>query len=367
MDARNDAVAATGTAPQGSTAPRATDLSLAEQISLLSGKSAWETRDLPNRGVKSVFVADGPHGLRARPDVTDIGLTGALPATCFPPAVTLGSTWDPELLRQVGRALGREAADLGVDVILGPGMNIKRHPLGGRNFEYFSEDPLLTGKMASAVVAGAKAEGLVTTVKHFALNDQETNRLGVFTWAEEQAMREIYLKAFEIPLKETKAAGVMSAYNRLGTAWCGASSALLNDLLRGEWGFEGFVVSDFSSNATGTGYMSPVLAVYNGNDTMLIGIDLLSSPSNVLAVHAAYRRDPIGFGAALRTACKNICLMKMQSRAFLHPELTYDESLRGALTPPDAWDFKFPYTVSALRFALANVVSAFLWCMRAVS
>ncbi|MCL2508217.1 MAG: glycoside hydrolase family 3 C-terminal domain-containing protein [Oscillospiraceae bacterium] len=330
-----------------------------QEMTMLVINGGYETHGVPRLGIPHTMDNDGPSSVKGRNGLlyTDSG-------TAYPCETAIACTWNFELAEQMGKSVGIEARDIGTDVWYAPGANIHRNPCGGRNFEYFSEDPLLSGKMASGIVGGAKAEGLVTTIKHFVLNDQEANRNGIFTWADEQAMREIYLKAFEIPLKETKAAGVMSGYNRLGTVWCGASSVLLNDLLRKEWGFVGFVVSDFSSNFTGTGYMSPVLAVYNGNDTILAGINLLVIPSHFLAVQVAYLRDPVGFGAALRVACKNICVMKMQSRAFLRPELTYDDSLLNALTTPDEWSFTFPYTVSVFRFALANVADAFLWFLR---
>ena len=332
-----------------------------QEMAMLVTNGGYETYGVPRLGIPRTMDNDGPAMVKGRNGIlhTDTG-------TAYPCETAIACTWNTALAERMGKSAGIEARDIGTDVWYAPGANIHRNPRGGRNFEYFSEDPLLSGKMASAIVGGAKAEGLVTTIKHFVLNDQETNRNGVFTWADEQAMREIYLKAFEIPIKEMKPAGAMSAYNRLGTVWCGASSALLNDLLRGEWGFEGFVVSDFSSNFTGAGYMSPVLAVYNGNDTILMGFDFLSMPSHIPAIHAAYWRDPIGFGAALRAACKNICVMKMRSRAFLQPELAYDDSLPAALTPPGEWDFAFPYSISALRFVLANAADAFMWCLRAV-
>jgi len=331
------------------------------EMTMLVINGGYETHGVPRLGIPHTMDNDGPSMVKGRNGLlyTDCG-------TAYPCETAIACTWNFALAERTGKCVGIEARDIGTDVWYAPGANIHRNPRGGRNFEYFSEDPLLSGKMASAIVGGAKAEGLVTTIKHFALNDQEANRNGLFTWADEQTMREIYLKAFEIPLKETKAAGVMSGYNRLGAVWCGASAALLGDLLRGEWGFEGYVVSDFSSNFTGVGYMSPVLAVYNGNDAILAGINFLVIPSHYLAVQAAYRRDPAGFGAALRAACKNICVMKMQSRAFLNPELTYDDSLRGALTRPEEWDFAFPYTVSVFRFILGTAADAFLWCLRVI-
>jgi len=246
MDERNDALVATTDSPSPDGSTRASDLSLGEQISLLSGKSAWETRDLPARGVKSVFVSDGPHGLRARPGVSDVGLGGAIPATCFPTAVTLGSTWDPELVRQVGRALGREATDIGVDVILGPGMNIKRHPLGGRNFEYFSEDPLLSGKLAGALSSGIQDEGVGACLKHYAVNNQESNRFVVDAIVDERTLRELYLRGFEIAIREAQPWTVMSSYNLVNGKHVGESPELLG-ILRDELGFDGLVMSDWGA------------------------------------------------------------------------------------------------------------------------
>ena len=154
------------------------------------------------------------------------------------------------------------------------------------------------------------------------------------------------------------------AYNRIGKDWCGASSALLQDLLRGEWGFDGYVISDYSSNFTGKGYMSPVLAVYNGNDTMLTGIWSLQKPSHVIAMREAYRRDPVGFGTALREAVRHLCKCKMQTKAFLHPERTYDDSFLGSLDSPREWNFSFPYSFSLLRYLLNNMANVVIFAFR---
>jgi beta-glucosidase len=260
----------------------------------------------------------------------------------------------------MGKCVGIEARDLGTDIWYAPGVNIHRNPAGGRNYEYYSEDPVISGTMASAVITGCYSEGLVVTIKHFVMNDQESHREGVFTWADEQTMREIYLKAFEMPIKESPCYGVMSAFNRIGTTWCGGSSALLNDLLRGEWGFEGFVVSDYSWNFTGVGYMSPIIAVYNGNDTLLTGLWAINLPSHVIAVTAQYYADPIGFGTALREACKHLITVKMHTKAFQDP-YEYDGSLSGALLKPEEWEFEKPYTISYLEYVINNVLNTLVY------
>lgn len=332
-----------------------------DEMTMLVIDGGYETHGVERLGIPHTMDNDGPSSVKGRNGLlyTDCG-------TAYPCETAIACTWNCPLAEKMGEGVGKEAEDMGTDIWYAPGVNIHRNPMAGRNFEYFSEDPVISGKMASAIISGCTSQGLVTTIKHFALNDQESNRAGIYTWADEQTMREIYLKAFEIPVKEAKCCGIMSAFNRLGTVWCGASSALLNDLLRTEWGFEGFVVSDYSSNFTGTGYMSPVLAVYNGNDTILTGIWALNKPSHVAAVKLAYRRDPIGFGKALREACKNLCIAKMQTRAFLHPEKVYDDSLAASLQKPSDWNFEFPYAFSALRYVLNNTMNVVLWLFRYV-
>jgi beta-glucosidase len=194
-------------------------------------------------------MADGPHGLRVQDDDNPdhLGLGRSLPATCFPPAVTLASTWDPALIREVGEALGREALSQGVDVVLGPGINIKRSPLCGRNFEYNSEDPLLAARLANAMVTGLQSQGVAARVRHFAVNNQETDRLRVSADVDERALREIYLRAFEIVVREADPWTVMSAYNRVNGVPASENSWLLTELLRGEWGFAGAMVSDWGA------------------------------------------------------------------------------------------------------------------------
>ncbi len=187
-------------------------------------------------------MSDGPHGLRAQ-----FGIGGSLPATCFPTACALGSSWDPELVRRVGQALGVEARAQGVGVVLGPGINIKRSPLCGRNFEYFSEDPLLSGILGAAHVQGLQSQGVRASVKHYAANNQETDRLRVSAEVDERTLREIYLPGFERVVTQARPWTVMCAYNRLNGVHASQHRWLLTDVLRGEWGFTGLVVSDWGA------------------------------------------------------------------------------------------------------------------------
>jgi beta-glucosidase len=234
---------------------------------LTTGADYWTTAATPELGVRSVRMADGPHGLRVQDDdhPDHLGLERSLPATCFPPAVTLASSWDPDLVRQVGQALGREARSQGVDVVLGPGINIKRSPLCGRNFEYYSEDPLLAGRLAAAMVAGLQSKGVGACVKHFAVNNQETDRLRVSADVDERTLREIYLRAFEIVVREARPWSLMSAYNQINGVSASENAWLLTTVLRGEWGFDGVVISDWGA------VRDPVAAVEAGLDLRMPG------------------------------------------------------------------------------------------------
>ncbi|UVS80525.1 glycoside hydrolase family 3 C-terminal domain-containing protein [Actinokineospora sp. UTMC 2448] len=217
------------------------------KASLTSGSGTWHSTGAPGL-VRPFLLADGPHGVRRQRTGGDaLGIGDSVPATCFPPGVALGSTWDPELVRRVGAALGQEAAALEVDVLLGPGMNIKRSPLGGRNFEYLSEDPHLTGRLAAAYVEGVQSSGVGACVKHFAVNNQETDRMRVSAEVDQRALREIYLRAFEHVVKAARPAMVMSAYNRINGVPASEDHWLLTRLLREEWGFDGVVVSDWGA------------------------------------------------------------------------------------------------------------------------
>ncbi|MEU9396981.1 glycoside hydrolase family 3 C-terminal domain-containing protein [Streptomyces sp. NPDC048324] len=224
------------------------ELSLDEKSALLSGQDFWSTRPAEHAGIPSLVLSDGPHGVRRqRQDADHLGLYDSEPATCFPPAVALASSWDPGLVVRVGEALGREARALGVDVLLGPGVNIKRSPLCGRNFEYFSEDPLLSGVLGAAHVRGVQSQGVGSSVKHFAVNNQETDRMRVSADVDERTLREIYFPAFERIVTQERPATVMCSYNKVNGTFAAESRLLLTQVLREEWGFNGLVVSDWGA------------------------------------------------------------------------------------------------------------------------
>ncbi len=221
-------------------------MTLEEKAALCTGASQWTTTPVERLGVPEMLVSDGPHGVRRVPDV-NVLIQGSLPATCFPTASCLASTWDVDLLRRMGEALGEECIALNVDVLLGPGANMKRSPLGGRNFEYFSEDPYLAGEMAASLIQGVQSKGVGTSLKHFAANNQEFQRFSIDTRVDERALREIYLPAFEKAVKQARPWTVMCAYNKLNGTYCSENYELLTDILKKEWGFEGLVVSDWGA------------------------------------------------------------------------------------------------------------------------
>ena len=221
-------------------------MTLEEKAALCTGASAWTTTPVERLEIPEMLVSDGPHGVRRVPDIHSIGAP-SLPATCFPTASCLASTWDVELLHQMGNALAEEAIALNVDVLLGPGVNMKRSPLGGRNFEYFSEDPHLAGELAAGLIDGIQSKGVGTSLKHFAVNNQEFQRFSISAEVDERTLREIYLPAFEKAVKQGKPWTVMCAYNKLNGEYCSQNEYLLNDTLKNEWGFEGLVVSDWGA------------------------------------------------------------------------------------------------------------------------
>lgn len=221
-------------------------LTLEEKAALCTGANAWETVRFDHAGLREVVMADGPNGVRRVPDAKLVGAP-SLPATSFPTASCLASSWDRDLLWEVGQALGRECVQLGVDVLLGPSVNIKRTPVGGRNFEYFSEDPYLTAELAVRYIDGLQSEGVGASLKHFAVNNQEFERLSIDAVVDERTLREIYLPAFEAAVTRSKPWTVMCAYNKLNGAFAAENAWLLTDLLRSEWGFDGLVVSDWGA------------------------------------------------------------------------------------------------------------------------
>ena len=224
-------------------------LGLLEKAALLSGGGAWKSRALPRRGLPALFFSDGPHGLRKQEGVGDhLGLNASLPATCFPTAATVANSWDTALAEEVGEALGSEARSQGVDILLGPGLNIKRSPLCGRNFEYFSEDPYLSGKLAAAYVRGIQRGGALACVKHYAVNSQEFRRMILNAEVDERALREIYLTGFEIAVKEGKPGALMTSYNQVNGLQSNENPQLMLDILRKEWGYDGMVVTDWGGS-----------------------------------------------------------------------------------------------------------------------
>ena len=223
-------------------------MTLEEKISLCNGADFWHSKAMEQYGIPSFMMSDGPHGLRVQKGDADmLGVNKSEPATCFPTAVTAGATWDRELIFAEGKAIGEEGLSLGADVVLGPGVNIKRDPRCGRNFEYYSEDPFLAGELGTAWVQGAESTGIGTSLKHFAANNQEYKRFNGNSQLDERTLREIYLPAFEKVVKTAKPATVMCAYPMINGVHCSDSKKLLNDILREEWGFEGMVVTDWGA------------------------------------------------------------------------------------------------------------------------
>jgi beta-glucosidase len=244
-----------------------TELTVAEKASLTSGSSFWYTAAVERLGIPRIMVSDGPHGLRAQPGEGDhLGVGGSVPATCFPTASAVASSWNPELLRRIGQALAQEARAINLSVILGPGINMKRSPLCGRNFEYFSEDPFLTGELAVGIVDGIQSRGVGTSVKHYAANNQETDRLRVDAQVDERTLREIYLPHFERVVKATQPWTVMCAYNKVNGQSASENRWLLTTVLREDFGFEGLIVSDWG-------------AVYHRVPALLAGLDLEMPPA----------------------------------------------------------------------------------------
>jgi beta-glucosidase len=221
-----------------------TEMTLEEKALLLSGDGWWKTHALERLQIPSISLTDGPHGLRK---VEGGGLSTSVPATCFPTASALAASWDTELIRRVGVALAQECQASDVQILLGPGINIKRSPLGGRNFEYFSEDPLLAGKMGAAYIQGVQSQGVGTSLKHYAANNQEFERMAASSNLDERTLHEVYLPAFEIAVREASPWSVMAAYNPVNGIHAAEHGILLRDILRTRWGFDGFVVSDWGA------------------------------------------------------------------------------------------------------------------------
>lgn len=253
-------------------------MTLEEKAALCTGYSPWRTTAVERIGLPSITVSDGPHGVRLSSDIDSL-IAPSLPATCYPVAAALSSSWDVELVHELGQALAEECIALGTDILLGPGINIKRSPLCGRNFEYFSEDPLLAGEMAAVLIHGVQSKGVGTSLKHFAVNNQESRRFTVNAVVDQRTLHEIYLRGFEIAIKKAQPWTVMCAYNSVNGAFCAENDYLLTDVLRDQWQFEGFVVSDWG-------------AVHDRVESIRAGLELEMpgpSPHRVKAVVEAVR------------------------------------------------------------------------------
>lgn len=224
-------------------------MTLEEKASLMSGENFWNTKAVDRLNIPSIMMTDGPHGVRKQAGKADhLGLNKSIPATCYPTAATVANSWDRDLIYQMGEYLGKESVNENVSVLLGPGINIKRNPLCGRNFEYFSEDPYLTGELGVSMVKGMQSQGISACPKHFAVNSQEHMRMTIDEVVDERSLREIYLPAFEKVVKEGKTKTLMSSYNQVNGEFANEHSHLMNDILYGEWGYEGVVVTDWGGN-----------------------------------------------------------------------------------------------------------------------
>lgn len=262
---------------------------------------AYHTIAIERLGVPKTLLMDGPAGFSY--------FFKPVTAASYPSEIVIASTWNKDLAYRMGEAVGKEARAYGIQGWYAPGMNIHRTAQGGRNFEYFSEDPLISGEMAAAMINGAEDQGIIAFMKHFALNDQETNaRSGNLIWANEQAIREIYLKPFEIAVKESSPLGAMSSFSIIGTKWAGANSVLLNDVLRKEWGFDGFVSSDAVF-----GFMKAPDAVVAGNDLML---DIMSPTTNEKRLEKAYEKYPSGIANGVRTSVHHVLYTILKTYLF---------------------------------------------------
>jgi len=278
-----------------------------DELVSIAGNGGYWTMGNDRLGIPKTSMYDGPASIRS--------FLQAWATVAYPLPVNLSASWNDSLAEEVGRSMGAEARSFNVDAVYAPSVNLHRSPLGGRNFEYFSEDPLLAGKFGAAWTRGLQETKTIAVMKHFAANDQETNRAnyGLYTWMTEQALRELYLKPFEITVKEGDAHGAMSAFNRIGATWAGGSKALLTDVLRKEWGFTGFVVTDAALAGQGD-HFDALQAVEAGNDLMLASIvDLPGDNTYESQLKKYLKDDRAGTIVALRNAAHNISYYVLQT------------------------------------------------------
>ncbi|RRJ64605.1 glycosyl hydrolase [Paenibacillus oralis] len=296
-------------------------LTLEEKAGLCSGASFWTTKAIERLGIPSILLTDGPHGVRKQTgDADHMGLNESVPSTCFPSAVGMASSWNRDLVRRVGEALGKESQAEVVSILLGPGVNIKRSPLCGRNFEYFSEDPYLTGELAAEHIAGVQSQGVGTSIKHFAANNQEHRRTTSDSIVDERTLREIYLTGFEIAVKKSQPWTVMAAYNRLNGTYCSENETLLTRILKEEWGHEGIVLSDWG-------------AVNDAAASVAAGMELEMPSSNgagqrkiIAAVESGELSEE-----ALNRAVERLLRINFKADDNRKPDVTYDKDVHHQL------------------------------------
>lgn len=294
-------------------------MTLEEKASLCSGSDFWHTQGIERLGIPAVMVTDGPHGLRKQAGEADhLGLNDSVEAVCFPAGCATGSSFDPDLLEHMGQVLGDECQAEDVSILLGPAVNIKRSPLCGRNFEYISEDPYLAGKLSAAYIRGVQSRGVGTSIKHFAANNQEHRRHFVESVISERALREIYLRGFEIAVKEGRARSIMTSYNPLNGYWTASNYDLVTTILRGQWGYTGLVMSDWwaeGNDRGGAGSTKHVAAMVRAqNDVFMVVTDPEhNSGGDDLAV--ALNEGRLTRGELQRSAA-NICRFLLQTPAF---------------------------------------------------
>lgn len=290
------------------------ELTLSEKAELCSGLDFWHTKPVERLGLPSIMVADGPHGLRKQADESDhLGIHGSVPATCFPPACASASSFDRDLLFDIGVALGEECRQENVSVILGPGANIKRSPLCGRNFEYFSEDPYVSGEMAAAMIKGTQSQGVGSCLKHFALNNQETRRMIADSVVDERAKREIYYASFEHAVRQARPWTMMCSYNKIDGEYASDNKVLLSDILRDDWGFEGAVITDWGA------MNDPIKAIEAGCD--------LEMPTeggfNAKKIESAVTKRTLSEDA-LNTVVKRLVDLALRGSQIQNDDFTYD-------------------------------------------
>lgn len=297
------------------------NMSVEDKARLLAGADNWHTAGYKNHPIPQIMMTDGPHGLRKMTDDNLIGLNSTVKTTCFPPACASACSWDERLIESMGEAIAEECKEENVSIILGPGANIKRSPLCGRNFEYFSEDPLLAGKMAAGFIRGVESLGIGTSLKHFAANNQEYNRMVVSAEIDERTLREIYLRPFEIAVKEGKPTTLMCAYNKINGTYCSENKKILNDILREEWGFDGIVMSDWG-------------AVDNRVEGIKAGLELempYSGTANEERIVQAIRRGELS-EEVLNRACERMLKVIFKGHSAVEEEYEYDRDAHNELS-----------------------------------